>query len=534
VNAFQTTRFWVILGAIAVGLIILEQFWKWEVERIEVLPGKVVVKIQRWGKDLPEDEIVAPDESYKGVMVEPLSEGRWFLNPIFWAHEVHDIVKVPPGECLVLTRKFGKPIPSDRLAEGDILAREGERGILAETLPPANYRLNPHAYDWQLVKAVDVGVNQVGVRILKMGKDPRTLPPDRKRSPYVVPRGYRGVQEEVEQKGTYYLNPYVETIVPVETREHRAEFSDIEFPSRDGFSLKPNILVVYRVQPEKAPELLVRLSAEGVLHQEDATPAQITQNEILQVVVLPHVRGYARIEGSNFEARDFVVTAQADGNFNVANPREKLQKSLEAKVKPRCEELGVEIVSVKVERMDPPTDLAAQIAQRDLARVEMQNNQSKVGQYKSDQQVKATEAKSGQAKQVVDVKTKLVREKTRAEARKKVQELQLKQELESAQFRLDAARKEAEAALTNGKADADVIDAQNEAEVAGLRTAVEGLGSAESYAQFQILSRVAPVLREIFASDESEFAKLFSAYLAPPSTPATKRSGPVAEMPHAR
>jgi hypothetical protein len=209
----------VILGAVAVGLIILQQFWKWEVERIEVPPGKVVVKIQRWGKDLPEDEIVKPDESYKGVMVEPLSEGRWFLNPIFWAYKVHDIVKVPPGECLVLTRKFGKPIPSERLAEGDILAREGERGILAETLTPGNYRLNPYAYDWQLVKAVDVGVNQVGVRILKMGKDPRTRPPDRKRSPYVVSRGYRGVQEVVEQKGTYCLNPYVETIVPVERRQ---------------------------------------------------------------------------------------------------------------------------------------------------------------------------------------------------------------------------------------------------------------------------------------------------------------------------
>src|SRR5262249_51801371 len=156
---------------------------------------------------------------------------------------------------------------------------------------PGSYRLNPYAYRWDVVDAIEIGPDQVGVRILKVGRDPRELPVDPKRARYVVPEDYRGVQEAVVRNGTYYLNPYVETITPVEVRSHRAELLDIEFPSRDGFNLKPQVLVEYQVQREKAPEVLVRLTDEGILHQADSTPQQQEQNEILAKVILPHIRG---------------------------------------------------------------------------------------------------------------------------------------------------------------------------------------------------------------------------------------------------
>ncbi len=86
--------------------------------------------------------------------------------------------------------------------------------------------------------AVEIRVDQVGVRTLKIGKDPRSLPPDEKRGDYVVPDGYRGIQQTTVPPGTYYINPYAEVIVPVEVRSHKAELTDIEFPSRDGFLLQ--------------------------------------------------------------------------------------------------------------------------------------------------------------------------------------------------------------------------------------------------------------------------------------------------------
>ena len=91
----------------------------------------------------------------------------------------------------------------------------------------------------------------------------------------------------------------------------------------------------------------------------------------------------------------------------------------------------------------------------------------------------------------------------------------LENELKAAQARLDAAKEQAKAIETRGKAEAAIITAQNEAEVAGLAKAVAGFTSPEQFAQYHVLSKLAPALSEIFASDTSEFAKVFSTYMSP-------------------
>lgn len=509
------------------------QIWHWEVERVEVGPGEFLVRIHRWGKELPEAQIVAPDASYKGVMLDVLPEGRHFLNPLFWSYEVHKITRVEPGFCLVRTRLFG-----DKLPDGAVLASEdakfpfkGQRGILPGVLPPGSYRINPYAYVVSEPEpAVEVRVDQVGVRTLKVGQDPHGIPVDQHK-PYTVPDGYRGVQQTIVPPGTYYINPFVETITPVEVRSHRVQLADIEFPSRDGFIIKPLMVVEYAVVPERAPELLVRLTDEGIMHQADRTPEEQQENEVLQKVILPHIRGYARIEGSNFDARDFILVNQPQAAAGAAakkaaNAREALQRTLLDKVKPRCLELGVELRAVTLADMRPPAELADQISQRELARVEREKNMVRLGQYKAEQELKAKEALKQQAKEKVEAETRLVQAKTKAAQTKEVEESRLKQDLANAQLKLDAARKQAEATVARGHAEADVINLQNEAEVAGLRQAVSGFESTEQFAQYHILQRLSPALSEIFVSDESEFANIFAKYMKPKTADAPTHPAP--------
>jgi hypothetical protein len=531
VDFYNKPRFWVVAGVALVGFVILQQLWHWEVERVEVGAHKYLVRIHRWGKDLPPDEILAPDDSYKGVLLEVSQEGRHFLNPIFWSYELLPMVEVPPGSCAVLTRKYGQQIPKEQLERGEILAEANQRGIVRDVLTPGSYRLNPYAYSWKIEKAVEIGPDQVGVRILKVGKDPRSLPVDPKNPHYVVADGYRGVQATPVRNGTYYLNPYVETVTPVEVRSHRAELTDIEFPSRDGFILKPHVMVEYQVQREKAPEVMVRLTDEGVLHQRDSTPAEQAANEILQKVLLPHIRGYARIEGSNLDARDFILASAGPGQEKTSNTRERLQRALLEKVQPRCRELGIDIRAVLLGEMKPPSELAEQISQRDLARVKQNQNKSLVEQYKEVQKLKSVEAMKKQYEEKVEAETRLLVMKTQAQQRKQVEEARLKQDLENARIRLEAARSRADAILSAGKGETAVIQAQNEAEIAGLRTAVQGFSSAANFAQYHVLRQLAPALREIFASDDSEFARLFAAYMTPPTAAPAKPQVPVAEMP---
>jgi regulator of protease activity HflC (stomatin/prohibitin superfamily) len=510
-------KVWVASGVALALLVLLYQVWVWEVERIEVGPEKFVVRIHRWGQNLPEDEIVAPDETYKGILLEVLPEGRHFLNPIIWGHEIHEAVKVPPGKCLVMTRKYGTPISKERLERGDILAHDGERGILREVKGPGIHRINPYAYEYSLVNAVEVKDREVGVRTLKIGDDPRELGDAGSKGRYVVPDGYRGLQKTTVPPGTYYINPFVEEIKPVETRSHKVELSDIQFPSRDGFILRPHVQVEYQVRADMAPEVFARLSDEGVLYQEDASPQHQEKNQILQKVILPQIRGYARIEGSNFDARDFIVTDQEPGAApRAGNSREVLQRGLHDRVKQHCEDLGVHVLAVKLETLDPPPELRQQISERDLAKVEQDKYRAKLGQLKAEQKLMAAQALKQQNTEKVQAQTRLVQAKTKASQLKEVEESRLKQELENAQLKLAAAKKEAEAKLAKGKAEAAVTMKQNEAQVAGLRTAILGFSGPGQYAQYQILTKLAPVLSEIFASDDSDFAKLFAGYMTTP------------------
>jgi regulator of protease activity HflC (stomatin/prohibitin superfamily) len=352
------------------------------------------------------------------------------------------------------------------------------------------------------------------------------LPADPTRGAYVVPAGYRGIQEQTVPPGTYYINPYAEQIVPVEVRSHKAELTDIEFPSRDGFLLQPRVVVEYAVQATKAPEMLVRLTDEGILHQRDETAEDKAENEVLQKVILPCIRGYARIEGSNFDARDFILSAAGKEGQPPINAREALQQALLAKVKPRCLELGVEIRAVTLADMKPPIDLAKQINLRELARVELEKNIVRLGQYKAAQELMGKEALKDQAKEKVEAETRLLQAKTRADQLREVELSRLKQELENAQLQLDAAKNRADAILAKGKAEAAVIKLTNEAEIAGLRKAVQGFASVQNFAQYHVVSRLAPALGEIFASDTGDFAKIFSSYMTMPAGSGTKALRP--------
>jgi hypothetical protein len=539
VDMWSKPRTYLVLGVVLIGLFLLYQLWVWEVERVEVAPNTFLVKINRWGKDLPEGEIVAPDDSYKGIQRKVLTEGRHFLNPILYGYEKCTVLQVPEGKCAVLTRKAGTEIPSSDKARGAFLAdgdfdqfadREpGQRGILAKVLPPGKYYVNPYEYSHELVNAVEVRADQVGVRVLKWGLDPRAQVGQG--SAYVVPvedPPFRGVQNKPLEPATYYINPYVEEIVPVSIRSHPVEFSDIYFPSRDGFLIQPHVLVAYKVIPEMAPELFVMLCDDGRLPQAGTTPEEQKKNPILQKVVLPLIRGYVRIEGSKYDAREYVSQQRDAKDEKKVNPREKLQEELMKKVAPACKKVGViiETITVAQPEMNKDLDLLADaISQREQTRLTREKNKQLVLQHKQEQEQQAKEALAQQRTKVVDANTKLEQEKINALRRKEVEVLKLEASLKAAQERFEGAKKRAEATVTEGKAEAAVIEAKNEAEVAGLKTAVGGFPSPEQYAQYEVVKKLAPALSEIFASDTSEFAKVFSTYMSPARAPAAAAGG---------
>jgi regulator of protease activity HflC (stomatin/prohibitin superfamily) len=511
----------------AAGLFLLYEFWVWEIERVEVPADHFLVKIHLWGNDLPEGEIVAPDPSYKGIQRETLAEGRHFINPLFYTYRISPATIVAKGECKVVTRLAGPPIPPDRQAQGEFLAQgtfddpNGERGILEKYLKPGKYYINPFLYSVEPGQVVNLQAHQVGVRTLKWGKDPALIPPeDRKKNPYVVPAGYRGVQVGYLKPETRYINPYVESIDAVDISKHVVQFTDIVFPSRDGFDIRPRIRVSYQVTPEKAPEVFVVLTDQGALYQADKTPQDQEKNQILQKFILPLVRGTVRIEGSKYDARDFISQQEKGGN-----PLKRLQLALEKSVTAECEKMGVRIDSIAVMQPELGRDkslaeLAEIIAQRDNTVIARRTNEELVKRHLAEQELKAKELLAEQEQKVTEAKGRLDAATEKAKQDKEVAEIDLKQQLQSAEVRLAAARSDAKAMLSKAQAKADNVNKDNEAAVSSLKTAIAGFPTPDYFAQYQMLNKLAPTLAEIFASDQSEFARLFTGYMTP-----SKKSG---------
>lgn len=535
--------FWgklLVLGLLLAGGWLI---FEWTVSRVEVEPDTFLVVTNRWGKRLPEGEVVAPDNAYQGIQRKVLTEGRHFLNPIFYSYERHPITKVPELYCAVLVRKAGREITAARRNAGEFLSRDpvdldanadlGERGIVEQVLGPGKYRLNPYEYEATIVPAVEILSQQVGIKVLLWGKEPARQ--QLGGVPYIVADGERGVQESFVPSGTHYINPYVARIVPVDLRSHTVVFEDIEFPSQDGFTIAPRVQVRYKVVPKKAPELFVMLCEKGLLDQKDATVDEQHKNPILQKIILPLIRGYVRIEGSKHDAREYISKPKEEAvpDKTLTNPRERLQVELMAKVKPECEKVGVVIDNIAVgqpkmneKESDPLHKLAMEIRARETARLARKTNEQKVVQFKQQQELESTEALQKQREEVITANIDLERAKGQAARDLANEKARIEAELEAAQAKLDGTKKKAEAVLTTGKAKANVVDAQNLAAVAELKTALEGFESGDQFARYHVLLKLSPLLSDIFASDTSDFAKLFSTYMSP-----TPRPRPIAEAP---
>jgi hypothetical protein len=408
---------------------------------------------------------------------------------------------------------------------------------------------------------VEITKGQRGVRILKVGK----LPPQVDGvEVYTVEDGMKGVQKTAVPPGTYFINPYVEELYPVDIRSATVEFTDISFPSSDGYMLNPHVMVKYQVEADKVPNLLVKLSDEGKLNQKFSTTQEQATNQILQVVILPAIRGYVRIEGSKFKARDFiakpndperlhrVTTLVTDlwsagslplpttptllglpGTYlsstdlepvSTTNARQELQTALRAKVPEEVRDMGIIVEEIAMDRIDPEGELALlaqQITEREQARLKREQNSSTIEQYRADQKLEASKVLKDREMQVVAANTKFEQAKIKAEQRKEVEQKKLEQDLAIAQIDLEGAKEKAKAVLLQGQADADVIDLENKAEVQGLKTAVESFPTVEAFAQYHVISKLAPALSEIFASDSSDFARLFASYMALPNVQQT-------------
>ncbi len=166
--------------------------WLWIFCRFYVPAEHMAIITAKEGKDLSSGQILAK-AGEKGVLEDPLAEGRYFRNPVFYEWKIVPAVKVPAGKVGIVTSKVGTELPP-----GEFLAEKGQKGVWRRVLGPGLYRLNPVGYKVDLLDAVSIPIGYVGVITSLSGE----------KAPEGAFAGdkQKGVREDILQPGLYYLN----------------------------------------------------------------------------------------------------------------------------------------------------------------------------------------------------------------------------------------------------------------------------------------------------------------------------------------
>jgi regulator of protease activity HflC (stomatin/prohibitin superfamily) len=446
----------------------------------QVDQGEAAIMIKKTGEDLPAGHIIALKPEQKGIQLDPLPEGWYFKNPYTWTWNIVRQVEIPEGKLGVKIRLFGGP-----LDKGRVIAKEGQKGILGQVLRPGRYLINTLAYKVEIHKAVQIPPGYVGVVTLMSGKDPQV------KNTFLVETGERGVQRKTLIPGTYYLNPYIMDVDPVDIRSHKFDLGGryiIRFPSADGFEISMQGTVEWYIDPERVPEVYVKYK--------DHRPIVTC---VVEKVIVPYSRSLSRIEGSKYRARDFISGVT----------RQEFQNKFFAGLKEVCSLQGIVIKSAMVRDTVPPEEIAAPIREREISIRQREKYEQEKDREKQQKQL-SMELKLKERKQMInkaqaDVSVQI----TNANQKKEVALIEANRKLDVAQKELQAARDLAKAIFARGKAKADVIIYNNTAEARGLEQSRKAFGEGSAFVRYLFNLKLAPAITYILANTDGPFAEIF-------------------------
>ena len=427
-----------------------------------------------------------------GIQYEVRREGRYFISPIHYQTMMVPATQIKAGQYGVRIRKYGRPLPPGKV----VATTDDEAGPVAGTLEPGRHDINPFAYDVQVFPQIIVPEGWLGVLTNLSGPDPKNP------NEYVVQPGERGVLAETIGPGTYRnLNPYQTRVDLVDARSQKFDITGddaIEFPSWDGFNIHLEATVEWAIYPERAPWVMVEI---GDLE------------DVVNKVIKPYATSLARIQGSKLTARDFIGS------------REEFQRRWFTDLQHQCREQGVLIKSATVRELKPPERVRMIIRQRELADQTIKRYDNEIAEAVAKAQLVEQEELAKQNSAVGEANKEVVTVTTMAEQSAAVAITEANQRLQVAQFDLDSSRKQAEAILSLGKADAQVVLFGYQAEAEPLGAAVLAFGDGYTYARNQFLQKVAPSIKSVLTNTDGPFAEVFRAFQAPGSTTPRPRSG---------
>ena len=373
----------------------------------------------------------------RGPQKDILLPGTYYVNPLLFKVIPESAKEIKPGEVAVIVSNTGKD-PSDDIRR-QMAAKVRERMEREEKEQAIQASAHLTKLDADEIKSELLSGDPADGRLDEGAHEA-----------YVVPEGYRGIQETVVGPGRYYVNTLAISPIVIPTTNQTVEwtagevlntFNPFEVISKDGFTMQLEVRVVFRVKPEDAPFMVAKIG--GI-------------DRLIQNVMHPLIDSIFRNQASESSAMAYLQN------------RHEEQERAEARVRAHLLKYHVDVVNVLICHIHLPEDLMKTQTEKILAeqRQSMYNAQREAEEKRI--QLERTKSQADNQRDLMQATVGVEISGKRAEQRKAEGE------------------GEAHYILQTGRAEAEKVRLMGEAQGVAYREQVNALG-AQGVALVEVL-----------------------------------------------
>jgi uncharacterized membrane protein YqiK len=276
----------------------------------------------------------------RGPQKDILLPGTYYINPFLFKVIPETAKEIKPGEVAVVVSNIGRDPSEEVRREMAEKVRQRMEREEKEQAEESAARLD----------VMDDKRTAEEIKIDLMMGDPADRRLDEgAHEAYVVPEGYRGIQETVVGPGRYYVNTLAITPIVIPTTNQTVEwtagevantFNPFEVISKDGFTMQLEVRVVFRVKPEDAPFMVAKIG--GI-------------ERLIQNVMHPLIDSIFRNQASESSAMAYLQN------------RHEEQERAEARVRAHLLKYHVDVVNVLICHIHLPEELMKTQTEKILA-----------------------------------------------------------------------------------------------------------------------------------------------------------------------
>jgi uncharacterized membrane protein YqiK len=277
----------------------------------------------------------------RGPQKDILLPGTYYINPLVFKVILETAKEIQPGEVAVIVSNIGKDPGEEIRKQMAAKVRQRMEREEHEHVEQAAARLDKLSDENRNVKEIQEDL---------MSGDPADRRLDEgAHEAYVVPEGYRGIQETVVGPGRYYVNTLAISPIVIPTTNQTVEwtagevnqsFNPFEVISKDGFTMQLEVRVVFRVKPEDAPFMVAKIGSI---------------DKLIQNVMHPLIDSIFRNQASESSAMAYLQN------------RHEEQERAEARVRAHLLKYHVDVVNVLICHIHLPAELMKTQTEKILA-----------------------------------------------------------------------------------------------------------------------------------------------------------------------